>query len=91
MGFNSGFKGLNNQLDAQFFFMYEGKSGNKVPYFIVTNHLHIVMMPLYSLKVQTLVARWKPGSDTFGLSSLPQHGKKNIFMPSYSNHVMIST
>ena len=31
-----------------------------------------------------------PGSGTFGLSSLPQH-EKNIFMPSDSNHTMMSS
>jgi len=32
----------------------------------------------------------QPRSGTFGLSSLPQH-EKNIFMPSGSNHMMISS
>jgi len=32
----------------------------------------------------------QPGSGTFGLSSLPQH-EKNIFMPSDSNHIIMSS
>jgi len=47
-------------------------------------------MPLYSLGVQTLVAIWKPGSGTYELSSLPQY-EKNIFVPSDSNHMMMSS
>jgi hypothetical protein len=31
----------------------------------------------------------QPGSGTFGLSSLPHH-EKNIFVPSDSNHMMMS-
>ena len=57
---------------------------------------------LYCVCVWTQEKRWNDGageflntrptarSGTFGLSSLPQH-EKNIFMPSDSNHMMMSS